>query len=451
MKTLSIEEIARATGGLTNAVGAVQDVCIDNRLVQNGSLFVCIKGDRFDGHAFASSAVEAGASAVLCAEDTGLANQILVKDTRKALLDLARYYRSLFDIPVTAVTGSVGKTTVKEMTAAVFSEKFNTMKTEGNLNNEIGLPRTLFRLQEDTQAAVIEMGMSHLEEISRLSKTALPTMGIIGNIGVSHIENLGSQENILKAKLEILDGMKEGAPLILNGDDPFLQKAKVTDRPVYYYGIDNPYCRFKAYDIESTAFGSTFTVDFGCGEQRVTLPAMGRHNIYNALAAFTAGFLISVSPEQAAKGLSGYVPSGMRQRLHEAGGIRFIEDCYNASPDSVRAAFGTLSELKTNRRVAVLGDMLELGEVSESAHIRSGELAAQKNTDALFTFGEKSEKTAETAEKLGVPIVRHFSDKAALSKALLAYIKPGDTVLVKASRGMKMEEILQTVYEELDV
>ena len=449
MKQLSIRQVAQAVSGTASSDGTVRDVCIDNRAVTPDCLFVCIRGERFDGHDFAASALEQGAAAVLCARDLGLPRQIVVPDTRKALLDLAAYYRGLFSIPVAAVTGSVGKTTVKEMTAAVFAAQYRTLKTEGNLNNEIGLPRTLFRLEDDTEAAVIEMGMNHAGEISRLSKTAQPTLGVIGNIGVSHIEYLGSQENILRAKLEILDGMQPDAPLILNGDDPLLYGAKVKNRPVYYYGIENPYCRFKAYRIETTPVGSRFTIDFGVGEQAVTLPAMGRHNIYNALAAFTAGFLISVDPQKAAAALEQYTPAGMRQRLREAGGVRFIEDCYNASPDSVRAALQTLSGMDAQRRIAVLGDMLELGGYAQQAHAQSGVLAAQNRADIVLTYGERSQTTAETAKAGGVADVRHFARKEDLADALLQMLRPGDAVLVKGSRGMKLEEVLQTIYEEM--
>ena len=449
MKQLTIRQIAEAVKGTAAFDGVVRDVCIDNRALTPECLFVCIEGERFDGHTFAASALEAGAAAVLCARDLGLPSQILVDDTRKALLRLARYYRSLFDIPVAAVTGSVGKTTVKEMTAAVFACRYRTVKTEGNLNNEIGLPRTLFRLDADTEAAVIEMGMNHFGEISRLSRTAMPTMGTIGNIGVSHIENLGSQENILKAKLEILDGMAENAPLILCGDDRLLYGAKIADRPVYYYGIDNKYCRFKAYDIESTPDGTQFTLDFGCGEQRIALPAIGKHNVYNALAAFAAGFLIGVSPEEAADALGRYEPAGMRQRMRTVGDVRFIEDCYNARPDSVRAAVATLREVRAKRRIAVLGDMLELGAVADEAHRQSGVCAAQAGTDLLFTYGEKSRQTAQAARENGLTQVRSYDDKNALAQDLLETLRAGDAVLVKGSRGMKLEDILQKIYEEM--
>lgn len=450
MKELTIREIADAVQGTAAFDGTVRDVCIDNRALTPGCLFVCIAGERFDGHTFAESALQSGAAAVLCSRDLGLPHQILVDDTRKALLRLARYYRGLFSIPVAAVTGSVGKTTVKEMTAAVFSCKYRTVKTEGNLNNEIGLPRTLFRLEPDTEAAVIEMGMNHFGEISRLSRTAMPTMATIGNIGVSHIENLGSQENILKAKLEILDGMAEDTPLILNGDDRLLYGAKIAGRPVYYYGIENKYCRFKAYEIESTPDGTRFTVDFGCGEQRIALPAIGKHNVYNALAAFAAGFLIGVSPEEAADALAKYEPAGMRQRMRRVGGVCFIEDCYNASPDSVRAAFATLREVRADRRIAVLGDMLELGDVADEAHRQSGLRAAEAGTDVLLTFGEKSEKTASAARENGMTQVRHYDDKNALAQDLLGMLREGDVVLVKGSRGMKLEDILHKIYEEMD-
>lgn len=450
MKELTIQQIARAVQGTAAFDGTVRDVCIDNRALTPDCLFVCIEGERFDGHTFAESALQNGAAAVLCARDLGLPRQIVTDDTRKALLDLARYYRGLFDIPVAAVTGSVGKTTVKEMTAAVFACKYRTVKTEGNLNNEIGLPRTLFRLDADTEAAVIEMGMNHFGEISRLSRTAMPTMGTIGNIGVSHIENLGSQENILKAKLEITDGMEPDAPLILNGDDRLLYGAKVGSHPVFYYGVDNKYCRFKAYEIESTADGTQFTVDFGCGEQRIALPAIGKHNVYNALAAFAAGFLIGVPPEDAAAALAKYEPAGMRQRMRRVGGVQFIEDCYNASPDSVRAAFATLREVRAKRRIAVLGDMLELGDVADEAHQQSGIRAAEAGTDILLTYGEKSEKTAAAARENGMTQVRHYDDKQTLAQDLLGMLCNGDAVLVKGSRGMKLEDVLQKIYEEMD-
>ncbi len=449
MKRLTVREIAAAVGGTAGFDVEITEVCTDTRALSPDCLYVCIAGERFDGHSFAKTAVENGAIAVLCSKDTGCANQILVPDTREALLALAGYYRRLFSIPVVGVTGSVGKTTTKDMTHAVLSSKFNTLKTEGNLNNEIGLPKTLFRLDDSCEAAVIEMGMSALGEISRLSKTAAPTLGIVGNIGVSHLETLGTRENILKAKLEITDGMDDDAPLILNGDDERLYHAKIQNRPVYYYGIDNKFCRFKAYDIETDGFGSIFTLDFGCGEQRVRLPVAGIHNIYNALAAFTAGFLISVEPEAAAAALALYEPTGMRQRLKKIAGITFIEDCYNASPDSMKAALSTLAGIKALKRIAVLGDMLELGTVARDTHRQTGLLAAQYGIDAVLTYGALSEETAAAARQGGIGTVESFDDKEKLAKRLLDIIKPDDAVLVKGSRGMALEDVLNIVYGKL--
>ena len=450
MEKLSVQEIAKVLGTTAGFDGDVLSISTDTRTIDKGSLFVSIAGENFDGHTFAQTALEKGAVAVLSERDLKLDRQIVTDSTRKALLTLAGYYRNKFPITVAGVTGSVGKTTVKEMTCDVFSQKYKTLKTEGNLNNEIGLPKTLFRLDSTYEAAVIEMGMNHSGEISRLSKTASPTLAIIGNIGISHIENLGSKENILKAKLEMVDGMKSEAPLILNGDDEYLYNAKITDRPVYYYGIRNKFCRFKAYDIETENGKNSFTVDFGCGEQRIELPAPGIHNIYNALAAFTAGFLISVEPEKAAQALKGYTPSGMRQRFKNVNNICFIEDCYNASPESVKAAITTLAGVKASRHIAVLGDMLELGEMSEKAHITSGEIAGDAGIDILYTYGEHSKKTAEAAIKSGVRTVESFSDKSQLAKVLLETLKENDAVLFKASRGMKLEDVIYSVYEALE-
>jgi UDP-N-acetylmuramoyl-tripeptide--D-alanyl-D-alanine ligase len=275
-------------------------------------------------------------------------------------------------------------------------------------------------------------------------------MGIRGNIGVSHLEKLGTRENILRAKLEITDGMDDDAPLILNGDDERLYNAKIQGRPVYYYGIDNKFCRFKAYDIVTDGEGSSFTLDFGCGEQSVRIPAVGIHNIYNALAAFTAGFLISVEPEAAADALSRYEPSGMRQRIRKTAGITFIEDCYNASPDSVRAALSALAGIKAGRRFAVLGDMLELGSVAKETHRQTGLYAARYGIDAVYTYGELSNNTAEAARSGGIAVVECFKDKKELANRLLETVREGDAVLVKASRAIRLEDVLNTVYGELE-
>ena len=451
MIPVKFRDAAAAVKAETTLSGEFDCVCTDTRKITPGCLFIAIKGENFDGHDFAAKAIENGAEAVMVEKDCGLGEkQLLVESTRQALLDLAGYYRSLFDIPVVGITGSVGKTTTKEMTHAVMSVKFNTLKNEGNLNNEIGVPLTLFRLEKCHEAAVIEMGMSGFEEISRMTKAVKPDVAIISNIGVSHIEHLGSREGILKAKLEILHGMKEDAPIILNADDDMLITVKSETHPVIYYGIENENSLLKASDITSKENETELTAGFNGGSGRVSLPFPGRHNIYNALAATAAGTVFGIEPMQAFEALKGYVPAGMRQRINKKFGMTFIEDCYNASPDSQAAALAVLGEMKGGRRIAVIGDMLELGAVSEKAHYGVGEKAAENKIDAVFTYGERSLETARGAADGNVPVVRSFDDKAKLSEALVEYLEEGDSVLFKASRGMKLEDVIYSVYEALE-
>ena len=451
MIPIKFRDAAQAVNSTSELSGSFDCVCTDTRKITDGCLFIAIKGDNFDGHYFAAKAIESGAQAVIVEKDCGLGNrQILVESTRQALLDLAGYYRSLFNIPVVGITGSVGKTTTKEMTHAVMSVKYNTLKNEGNLNNEIGVPLTLFRLDKTHEAAVIEMGMSGFGEISRMTKAVRPDVAIISNIGVSHIEHLGSREGILRAKSEILEGMKEDAPVILNADDDMLITLRPGAHPVIYYGIDNDETLFKASDITSKEDETELTAGFNGGSGRVSLPFPGRHNVYNALAATAAGSVFGIEPMDAFEALKNYVPAGMRQRINKKFGMTFIEDCYNASPDSQAAALAVLGEMKGGRRIAVIGDMLELGSVSEKAHYGVGEKAAENKIDAVFTYGERSLGVARGAADGGVPCVKSFSDKTVLAKELVAYLEEGDAVLFKASRGMKLEDVIYSVYESLE-
>ena len=451
MKPMTFKEAAAAVGSQSELEGRFADISTDTRKIIPDSLFIAIRGENFDGNDFAAKAVELGASAVLCERDCGLGErQILVKDTRAALLELAGYYRSLFKIPVVGITGSVGKTTTKEMTHAVMSVKYNTLKNEGNLNNEIGVPLTLFKLEKSHEAAVIEMGMSGFGEIERMTKAVRPDAAIISNIGVSHIEKLGSREGILRAKLEILQGMKSDAPVILNGDDEMLVTVRPGAHPVIYYGINNENSMFKAFDITSKETGTDMTVGFSGGSARGSLPFPGRHNIYNALAATAAGSVFGIDPADALNALKNYVPAGMRQRINKKYGMTFIEDCYNASPDSQAAALAVLGEMKAGRRIAVIGDMLELGEVSPQAHYQVGVKAAENGIDAVFTYGERSLETAKAAREAGIAEVESFSDKEELSETLASYLKKDDAVLFKASRGMKLEDVIYSVYSALD-
>ena len=294
------------------------------------------------------------------------------------------------------------------------------------------------------------MGMSDFNEISRMTKAVRPDAAVISNIGVSHIENLGTREGILRAKLEILDGMKADAPVILNCDDDMLVTVRPGSHRVIYYGIDNEIANYKASDITSKESGTELTVGFAGGSGRVSLPYPGRHNVYNSLAAVAAGGLLGIEPGDALEALKGYVPAGMRQRINKKYGMTFIEDCYNASPDSQAAALAVLGGMNAKRKIAVIGDMLELGAVSKDAHYGVGTKAAENKVDAVFTYGSRSTETAKGAKDGGVEDVRSFEDKQALSAELVSYLREDDAVLFKASRGMKLEDVIYSVYDALD-
>lgn len=448
MLPLQIREIALACKGEAHGEAQITGVCIDSRKITPGCLFIAIKGDRFDGHDFIGKACEEGTAAVMMHRDVPCdCPFVKVDDTREALLRLAGYYRQFFQIPVVGLTGSVGKTTTKEMTAAVLSKRYKTLKNEGNLNNEIGMPMTAFGLDLSFGAAVFEMGMSGFGEISRMARAAAPTVGIITNIGVSHMEQLGSRENILRAKLELLDGLEPYAPLILNGDDPLLAGAQIEGHPVFYYGVEQERCRIRAQEITQTDHLLSFTVSYGYGSVRVQMPVVGMHFVYDALAAFTAGLILGVAPQAAAQALGEYEPSGMRQRVRQVNGVTILEDCYNASPDSMRAAIKALRMLDAKRHIAVLGDMLELGALSKEAHAQIGEFAAQQGVNLLFAYGPESAQTVRAAKEAGVPQCFYAADQNGLLEDLLHTLQKGDAVLFKASRGMRLEKLIAAIYE----
>ena len=447
MNELSTKQIADALGTTVEEDKIIKDVVIDTRQIVKDCLFVCIKGENFDGNDFADKAIELGAAAVLCTKEAKCSGTaIRVDDTRKAFLQLTSFYRSLFNIPVVALTGSVGKTTTKEMIHLALSAKFNTLKTLGNFNNEIGLPRTLLRLDDSIQAAVIEMGMSHFGEISTLSKTTKPTTGVITNIGVSHIENLGSREGIFKAKMEIVDGMDEDATLILNGDDDFLSTvtAKSAKRKVIFYGVDNG--DFRCDNINEKDGKTSFTVHFFGQNKDVVIPTIGIHNVYNALAALAVAYVHDVDMDKAIEKLASYQPEGMRQKCVDANGVTVIEDCYNASPDSMKAALRTLASIKANKRIAVLADMLELGDYSSEAHFSVGKMVAENKIDYLFAYGKEAIGYIKGAESF--TICKLFETKQELADELFKTAESGDAVLFKASRGMKLEDSIHIFYEK---
>lgn len=453
MRTFTTEEIARATGGVASGHAEVTSVVIDNREARPGSLFIAIKGERLDGHTFIDSAVEAGATAVLCHKDVDCkVPTVKVADTTQAFLDLGKSYRLEYDIPVVALTGSVGKTTTKEMIWCVLNAKFNAHKTYKNWNNEIGLPKVLLRLEPEHTALVLELGMNHKGEISTLSKTALPDIGVITNVGVSHIENLGSREGILAAKLELLDGMKKGSPILLNKDNDMLSTVDLPDYQVRWFAIHDQDADVRAEEIDYKDDSTTFTVVTKDGRWPVELPTTGEHNVYDALAAIAVGLELDISPKDAAKALKNYRPAGMRENVVEKGGVTVIEDCYNASPDSMKAMAETLT-LKGapgRRKIAVIGDMLELGDYSEEAHALAGQYMAEAGIDLLITYGPLSTFAAKSAREHGLLRVFDFQDKGDLIEKLTGMLKPGDVVAVKGSRGMQMEEIIQEIYDKID-
>ncbi len=337
-----------------------------------------------------------------------------------------------------ALTGSVGKTTTKEFTHLVVNSQFNAIKTQGNLNNEIGLPQMLFQIDSSTEAAVIEMGMNHFGEIHRLVTATKPTIAMITNIGVSHIENLGSRQGILKSKLEILDGLKAGSPFIINCDNDMLKTILDNDEIIQKYnvitfGIESD-AQFKAVDIKEENGSTSFD------------PTIGIHNVYNALAAFTVGITLGIDSKKAAGALANYVPAGMRQKSVNVGGIISIEDCYNAGPDSMNAAIKTLANVNANKRIAVLGDMLELGDFSKKAHSDVGKMVADNNIDYLLAYGNDAKYIVDGAKQNGMKNAFYFDNKDELSNKLFELAHKGDAVIFKASRGMKLEDVINNVY-----
>jgi len=449
MKQLTLRRIAGAIGADYSGPDApVHHISTDSRDIPRGCLFIALKGDTFDGHRFAGAALEAGAAAVVAMEDLDLPQKkvLRVGDTGQALLDAARYYRQQLDIKVVGVTGSVGKTTTKEMVACVLSSVFTTLKTEANLNNEVGLPKTILDLDNRHRAAVLEMGMDGPGQIARMARCALPDVGVITNIGVSHMERLGSRENILAAKLELREGMADGSTLILCGDNDLLGGVRDNRLRVLFYGIKNPGCGLLARDIRELPTHTEFVIYYLGKRFAADIPCIGAHNVYNALAAFGVGVTLGVDPDAAVAALHWYRPAGMRQKMVERGGVTFVEDCYNASPDSMEAALRTLGGMAVRgRRIAVLSDMLELGAIAQDEHARMGALAATAGVELLLCTGGLSRHTIRGAGEAGLEGL-YFEEKADLSQYLLNALRPGDVVWCKASRGMRLEEVLQVVY-----
>lgn len=432
---------------------SITAVVTDSRKVVPGCVFVCFPGERVDGHDYAAAAYRAGAAYIVAnhpVDGVPENRTVIVASSHHAMVRMASNYRMLFSPLMIGVTGSVGKTTTKEFCYAVLSAFGNTLKTEGNQNNEIGLPNTLFRLDDATEYAVVEMGMSNLGEIERLARAARPSAGIITLIGVSHLENLGTRENILKAKLELCYGLPDGAPLALNADDDLLPTAKLPERlrPVWF-GIDSPDADVRAVKITAGDNGTDFVLsDKEYGDFPVHIPTVGLHTVSDALAAYAAATRLGLDPAKAAAALSNYQTTGMRQNIVHKAGVTVIEDCYNASPDSMRAALGVLKNQPAERRVALLGDMLELGSVSEEAHRQVGEWAAEAGVDLLIAYGPLSAAMAQAAAEKGVTTL-HCETEQDVVGYVRQNVHAGDALLAKASHAMKLDQVLEQFYATL--
>jgi len=452
--SVSLSQIRDAAHGVFTGdpQTTVDHVSTDTRTLTPGSLFIALKGDRFDGHAFVGQAVVTGAAAVMVQDPIGVPEGIAcirVKDTLAGLKDLAAWYRSKYDIPLIAVTGSTGKTSTKEMIAAMLGAKYKTHKNTGNFNNEIGLSHTLLALDHTHQASVVEMGMNHAGEISVLSRMARPSVAVITNIGLSHIGNLGSQENILAAKLEILEGMAPNATLVINGEDPLLAGAADTmERPVIRCGFSEGN-DVRAVDIRTRGEkGSVFTVVSGEDQHEIVLHSPGRHSIQNCLCALGAALSVGLTLTEAAEGLRDLAGAKMRLAIETTDfGTKIINDAYNASPDSVAAALSVLMEMDARRHFAVLGDMLEMGEYAGQSHYETGQKAAKSGIDGLVAIGELSGHTAQGARDAGMDgtKVYHCTELRDAIGYLRTSLGPEDAVLIKGSRGMRLERIVDAL------
>ena len=438
-----------------------ETVCTDSREADNTSMFVAIRGERVDGHSYISNVVKAGCRCVIAERvplDVKGVAVILVKDSIRAIRDIAQYVKSQVEIKTVAVTGSVGKTTTKEFISAVLDRKFNLYKTEGNFNSTIGMPMSMLELNHHHNAAVFEMGMSGLGEIEYMSEAAQPDIAVITNIGSSHLEALGSRENICRAKMEIATGLKDGGTLFLNGDEPLLQGRESERYNVLYFGMKNEECDYFASNIRNTESGLVFDMRTPNGEYKnIEINLAGAHNVYNAMAAFSIGLKMDMAEESIREGLLSYKAAKMRQNIYNVGGITVIEDCYNASPESMTAAINVLGDtakLKGGRMIALLGDMRELGTTTASLHAGVGSYLAEKHADYLFTYGElSSENLANGAIKGGMSEKQIFrspkTDAEAVGKKILSVLKDGDVLLVKASRGIAAENVLNYVKAQL--
>lgn len=429
----------------------------DTRQINSGDIYLGIKGEKFNGSIFYKEAFEKGAKGCIL-QDIELNQEeintyknkfiVVVENVVEALQKIAKYKRSLYNIPVIGITGSVGKTSTKDIIASVMSKKYNVLKTEGNYNNEIGLPLTILKLKNH-DAMVLEMGMSAFKEISLLTDIAKPTTAVITTIGSSHIGELGSRENILKAKLEILEGLDENGILIINNDNDLLNSwnKKNTDNHKHItYGIENE-SAYNGKNIDIQENGSLYEININSKIYTIKVPVAGKHFIYNSLSAIAVGLEYGIKIEEIIKGISEFSLTKRRMELiKNSKNATIINDCYNASYESVKSALEYIKELKSNRKIAVLGDVLELGRFSKQMHQKIGEEVINNNIDILITVGQEAKIIAKTVTENKKNLkVYSFDNNQEASKLLKNEIKENDVILVKASNGMHFEEIVEAI------
>lgn len=454
MKGMSLKEMAKAVNGKLYCKEAIEDrevssITIDSRKVEENGLFIAIKGERSDGHDYIDSCFEKGALCVI--SERKLINPkgayIKVESSLKALKDLASLYRSnLTNLKVVGITGSVGKTSTKETIYSVLSIKYNTLKTLGNFNNEIGLPLTVFRIEDDTEIAVLEMGISDFNEMTRLAKIARPDIAVITNIGYCHLENLGDRDGVLKAKTEVFDYIKDGGKAILNGDDDKLVTVKEVKgtKPIFFgkNKTNDIYAdEIVSLGLEGTSFKmhNLNTVD-KVSEILVTCPVPGSHMVLNCLAAAAVACEFNLSSEEIIKGITNLKTIAGRNNIIKTDKLTVIDDCYNANPVSMKASIDVL-EMANTRKVALLGDMFELGAEEKELHRGVGEYIQDKNIDLVITIGDLAKNIYEGLETKKEAY--YFATKEDFKAKMPELIKDNDSILVKASHGMHFEELVE--------
>lgn len=457
-KNLTVDKIVEICENTVISRGiesTVKKICSDTRQINEGDLFISFKSELVDGTKYIEEALEKGAMGVITEYEITekikdkYNNKLLikVKDVINTVQQLAEYKRSLYDIPVVAITGSVGKTSTKDIIASVLEQEFKVVKTKGNYNNHIGVPLTILNWDENTEAAVVEMGMNHFGEIAKLTKIVKPTVAVITNIGTAHIGILGSRENILKAKLEILEGLTKNGEVIINNDNDLLHICNTKKHKKITYGINN-LSDYMAYNIKRSENASEYKIKLEENEENVLVPIPGEHFIYNSLCAIAVGKTLKIENKKIINGIKKFEMSKNRNEIINLNNLKILNDFYNASYDSMKASLGVLASTEGNRKIAILGDMLELGKYSEELHRKVGEEVVKNKIDILCTVGNLAKFIADQAKNLGTCEVYEFKTNKDCINHISKIVKKGDSVLLKASNAMRFGEISEFLQGE---